>query len=205
MRKFNKIGTSFISTFLLGLLLAACHHQPKNPKLSDEWHPLSKSQRNQLIKKSTKNYQYYNGLDLLFDVNVTFLNERILEDNLKMRSQYLMWDASQAKDELSKLELEKVNSSYFFVTVYSNNRKLNQLNLKAANWTATIILSDGTVYHGKIKLNDNINHHNTVFFPHVESWDKSYMVSFDVPTSKLTQDKFIFDITSPRGSARFEF
>ena len=205
MRRFKEIILFSLVTFLMTSIFTGCHHQPKNPKLSKEWMPLPKFKRNKLIKKSTKNYQDYKGLDLLFDMNVTFLNNQILQDNLKKKSQYMMWGPSEAKDQQSKLDLEKVNESYFFVTVYSNDKKLNQLNLKTANWTATLILSDGSIHHGRINLNENISHHNTAFFPHVESWDKGYMVTFELPTSKLSEENFIFYITSPRGSARFEF
>ena len=197
---------TIVLTALISLtVFHGCNHQPKNPRLSAEWEPLPKRKRFRLIKKATKNFQYYRGLDLLFDINVTFINDRILQDNLKIKSQYMMWGPEQARDEQSALDLKKVNESSFFVTLYANDKNINQLNLKSANWTATIILDDGSVLDGKIKLYQNLSHHNAVFFPHVESWDKSYMVTFDLPTSKLSGEKFVFIITSPRGSARFDF
>ena len=204
MRRFKEILILGLC-FLCLLLFMGCNHHPVNPKLSNEWQPLSTSKRNRLIKKLTKNFQHYNGLDLLFDINITFLNDQILQDNLRKKSQYLMWNPVQAQDEQSTLDLNKASKSYFFLTMYSSNRKLNQLNLKAADWTASLILSDDSIHHGRIKLNENINHHNAVFFPHVESWDKNYMVIFDVSTPRLSTENFTFDITSPQGSTRFKF
>lgn len=201
MKNFN-----YLITFsALLLLLSACHSQPLNPRLTEEWTPLTKSKRYRLVRQNTKNYQQYRGLDLLFDINVTYLNSLILDDNLKKRSQFMMWSSQQAQDEASKLKIDKLNKSYFFITVYSSNKKLNKLNLKASDWTATIILNDGSVFNGSIKLHQNLADHNSVFYPHVESWDKNYMITFDVGTTKLAQEKFTFDITSPRGSARFNF
>ena len=63
-------------------------------------------------------------------MNVTFLNEEILKDNLKIKSQYMMWNNEQAIDEKSKLDIFKLNKAQFFATLYSNNRNINQLNLK---------------------------------------------------------------------------
>lgn len=200
MKKFNVLPVLFLFTLCL-----SCQYKALNPRLGEEWTPLKKSKRYRIIKKNTKNYQQYRGLDLLFDINVTFLNTTIREDNLKKKSQYMMWSPSEAQDEASKFNLEKVNKSKFFVTMYSINKKLNQLHLKASDWTAAVILSDGSLHKGTIKLHQNLKDHNSVFYPHVESWDKSYMVTFDVPTTKLSEEAFIFDLTSPRGSARFQF
>jgi len=202
MKKFSPL---FMSLFLLVTLTTSCQQTPVNPRLSDEWKPMASKKRFRLVKKNTQNFQQYKGVDLLFDINVTFLSSDILDDNLKKKSQFMMWDLDKAKDEDSKNKLTKINKSYFFITVYSLKKKLNQLNLKASDWTATLILNDGTIHTGKIKLHQNLNNHNSVFYPHVESWDKTYMASFDVPTNKLSKEKFIFDITSPRGTARFNY
>jgi len=191
--------------YVLFLTLCSCQHKTVNPKLSSDWRPLTKKNRFSLIKKATKNIQQYNGLDLLFDMNVTFLNEKILKDNLKIKSQYMMWDLQQAQDEESKLNIYKLNQSQFFVTLYSNNRNINQLNLKASDWRANIIMRDGTIHKGSIELHDNLKDHNIVFYPYVESWDKKYLVTFKVPTSDLMTKRFILDVSSPRGAARFNY
>ncbi len=190
--------------FLILILLSSCNHAPINTKLTNDWRPLTLSKQKRIIRKQTKQRKEYHGLHLLFEAELTFLDKKIQDNNLKIKSQFKNWTSSKAFE--FKNEREKLLSTYseFFLTFYSPKKKRNKLNQKASNWKA-ILKVDGVEYEGAIGLRKNISHHNKIYFPELNPWSTPYLITFPVSTQSLSTKKFQVVIMGPEGMAQFKY
>ena len=200
-----KLKLGLFSIFFL--FINSCSHSPKNPQLNSNWTPLSKAQRSKLISKNTRTQHEYNGLNLIYKASVTFLTPELLSDNLNLKSQYKLWTAEEAENNLSKQKLETADTAFFIVNIYTRNKKMNKLNLKASGWSTAILFENNSqILKGEAKLLDPLTDHTSVFYPYIDSWDKTYLVKFKVGTEKLfNTNHFTFQILSAEGMTTFKF
>ena len=189
------------------LFITACNHAPKNPQLNKNWTPLSKHKRSKLISKNTQTQHEYNGLNLIYKATVTFLTPELLADNLNLQAQYKMWTPTEAENNLSKHKLEAADTAYFVINIYTRNKKLNKLNLKSSGWsTALIFQNSSQIIKGEAKLLDPLTDHTAVFYPFIDSLDKTYLVKFNLGTEELyNKDQFKLQISSAEGMTTFNF
>lgn len=186
------------------LLVSSCSHSPVNTKLSDNWTPLKLSKQKKLIRSQRKSHKEYDGLHLAYDAEIVFLNSKIQDNNLKLQSQFKNWTSSAA--DLKKKERAKHLSAHseFFLSFYTPQTKRNKLNQEAADWKAVLKVNSAE-YEGSIKLRENRTHHNKVYYPELNMWSTSYLITFPVSTANLDSSKFEVLILGPEGMAKFKY
>lgn len=209
MSEFRKKCLTFIVFLSLftSLVLVSCNHAPKNPQLNESWTPLTKSQRQKIINKSTQIKHEYNGLKLIYRATVTFLTPEILEDNLNLKAQYKLWSPEEAENELSKQKIETADTAFFIVNIYTTNKKSNKLHLSSSGWsTALLFKNSSEIIKGDAKLLDPVTDHASVYYPYIETWDKTYLVKFKIGTESLhSKSQFQMQLSSPEGMTTFNF
>lgn len=200
----NKSKTFLTFILSLSFLLSACHHNPLNTKLSQNWVPLSNSTYKKFLKKNTKGHKEYVGLHLSFEAHLVFLDSQIQLNQIKMKSQYKNWDESEALVEKQKMEEKTAKFSEFFLSFYSPKTKRNKLDQRASDWR--VVLKTGSnEFEGVIKYNDNISNHTSVFYPHLDPWGKFYSVTFPISTQSLENNKFELVLMGPEGMASLKY
>lgn len=183
---------------------SACHHNPINSKLSEEWLPLSQKQNIRLLNKNTRTHKEYVGLHMSFQSHLVFINSKLKTNQVKLQSQYKNWSEQEANDKLNEMKSDTSNNSQFFLSFYSPNRKRNKLDQKASDWKIILKTSSSEI-EGKVKYEDNISDHTKVFYPNIEHWGKAYKVTFPIATSQLENTPFEVVLMGPEGMASFKY
>ncbi len=192
------------SLFLISILLSSCNHSPINTKLTDDWRPLTLSKQKRMIRRQTKKQQQYDGLYLLFEAELTFLNKNIQDNNLRIKSQFKNWTPNEALKFKSKKESLLSTHSEFFLTFYSPKTKRNKLDQDISDWKV-ILKVHNMEYKGTITLRKKISYHNKAYFPELSPWSTPYLITFPISTHSLSTQKFKVVILGPEGMAQFKY
>lgn len=185
-------------------IITACSHSPINTKLSSEWTPLSLSKQKKLIRSARKSHKEYNGLYLAYDAEIVFLNSKIQNNNLKIQGQFKNWTSEKADSQKNTRAKHLSSNAEFFLSFYTPQIKRNKLNQAAADWKAVLKVNTSE-YEGVIKLRENRTHHNKVYYPDLNLWSTSYLITFPVSTASLDMGNFEVLILGPEGMAKFKY
>jgi len=206
MKKFKSKSPALIASIVTAafVFLSACHHNPLNSNLSKSWQPLSHSLYNKVLQKNTRAHKEYSGLHMTFQSHLVFLNSEIQVNQTKIKSQYKNWSENEAQKEMSQLNASLKQSSHFFLSFYSPNKKRNKLDQRASDWRI-ILKTKSSEFEGEISFEDKISNHTKVFYPHIELWGKPYKVSFPISTVELETSPFSVILMGPEGMATFKY
>ncbi len=140
-----------------------------------------------LVHKSTRSKEVYVGAEQIFQARVSFLSSQVQG----------AFSNLGARDEVLVRGLEPADSkSYFFVSFFTPNRRLNAFGGSSPVWRAALRVS-GKVYEPLQTQSDKraLGVLQRLFL-HPRAFDRFYVVSFDVPSSLLESVGFSFILQS---------
>ena len=92
----------------------------------------------------------------------------------------------------------------FYVSSFTPNRDLNNLNMKDVGWAASLEV-DGKKYPGKFSAYGNKQYKLENLYEHHTIWHKGFLLKFPVPTTDVENKPQVITLTSPFGYAIFPF
>jgi hypothetical protein len=157
-----------------------------------------------MVETKTKKIEVYDGLHNKLTVQATWLDSQLTEAGLSHSARLSQWNEAKYKEEKGKRISKNAETTEFFVSFYTPERKHSDLNQNKSLWK--IILDvNGTRYEGKAVKMKQLLSEVQALYPHHNRWSIPYLVSFPVATSTIENKPAVFTVTGAVGSAQLNF
>lgn len=163
------------------LLTSGCASPHKHPSLD----LISEREYYSRVAAATERSQVYNGFVNLLDVSATLLTNDVLAGQLDQRARIAHWSSEQYETE--KLAQKDISdkSTRVMLTVFVQDRKQDDLHRASTTWRVFLDVG-GRRYSGTATRMKNILAEVQTLYPHHTRFQTPYMVSFAVPTEKVS-------------------
>ncbi len=165
---------------------------------------MTETQFNEILDDSTRHEQIYSGLYNAVDIFGTVLNSRVRMAQLDQSARLYQWDSAKFSDEKKKSEESLNKESEFFVSLYTPERKHDDLHKNKTLWKI-FLDANGKRYEGtatKIKL---LTSEVQGLFPTHNRFSTPYSIKFNVSMTSIEHQPLHFILTGPVGSVKMEF
>ncbi len=179
-------------------------HTALNSDLDSAWKPQSYSDYKELIHNNTKRQHEYFELENIHIIQSTRLTPEIQMEQLKQNAHHQMWTREEAQTQKAQLESELNSKTVFFISVFSDIKKLKHVELKENAWAARLQIS-GQSYNGTFKRIPQKDPHLKRQYPHANPWSKAYLLSFPISSQNLINEKIKLILSHPQGSSSFQY
>lgn len=191
--------------FLLGFLITSfslsCKTKPgPDPRLD----LVPTSRYMDTVDRYSDRAQAYSGLFNTLDIYATILNTRVLSHQNDQLARTFLWEKEKYDQEIIEMNKSLAAESRFFVSIYTPDRKYNDLN-KTKNLWKIFLDVNGRRFEGSAKKMkmlqpeiQGIYHYHTVF-------STPYMVTFPIPMIEVQKHNAKMTFTGPIGSASLDF
>lgn len=157
-----------------------------------------------LLREHTLSEKKYQGLYNTFEVSVIYLNSDVQSALLQKKSDTLQWDQSSAQAERDRMFQEASIQTNFFVSLFTPNRRLNDLHKGNTNWKI-YLETEGRRVEGEVtRLSEPIEVLQS-YYPAHNRFSIAYIISFPVPQTSVERRSAKFVITSTLGTAELTF
>ncbi|MCB9025077.1 MAG: hypothetical protein H6625_02060 [Bdellovibrionaceae bacterium] len=189
---------------VLILSLSACSTAPKNTDLEKVFRQIPDSEYKKIMDEYTFNDKKYNGFYNTYDSTITIINSVVSEALLQRDGFFMQWDSAKAQSEREKSIQKMSSSSEFFISMYTPQSGHNDLDKANSMWKV-VLESAGQRYEGKVtKLKKNLVQTQNLF-PNHTRFNKAYIVTFNVPMTRIEREKSVIILTSSLGNSTFRF
>lgn len=188
----------------LSIFINACSTPTKNTDLEKVFKQIPESEYKKIMNEYTFNDKKYNGFYNTYDSTITIINSVITEALLQRDGYFMQWDSAKAQSEREK-SLQKMSSnSEFVISMFTPQSEHNDLDKPNSMWKV-VLESAGQRYEGKItKLKKNLVQIQNLF-PYHSRFNKAYIVTFDIPMTRIENEKSVIILTSSLGNSTFRF
>lgn len=165
---------------------------------------ISPSDFESLVNKKTKKIEIYDGLYNILTVQATWLDSQITEATLSQNARLAQWSEQVYKEERSKKVNKNADTTEFFVSLYTPERRHADLS-KSKNLWKIFLEVDGQRYEGKAtKVKQLLSEIQSVYRYH-NRWSTPYVISFSVPTATLENKAAVLTFTGAMGAAQLKY
>lgn len=167
-----------ISTFLI-LAASSCVTRLPMPAGIPE---ISESEYENLVLRKTKKIEVYDGLYNKLTVNAIWLDSEMSEGYLAHSARLAQWQEPFYREEKNKLIMKHSQSTEFFVSFYTPERRHSDLSQSKGLWKIYLDVN-GQRYEGKATKLKGLLSEVQASYPSHNRWSVPYMVSFPVATA----------------------
>ena len=157
-----------------------------------------------MIFVKSKKVEIYDGLYNILTVEGTWLNSQITEAGLSHSARLYQWNEQKYKDEKIKAISRHTESTEFFVSFYTPERKHNDLSQSKTLWKMFLDVN-GQRYEGKATKVKLLLTEIRALYPYHNRWSTPYIISFPVATSLVENKKATLTLTGAVGSPQLNF
>lgn len=157
-----------------------------------------------LIESKTHKIEIYEGLYNKLTLQATWLDGATTEATLSHSARLLQWNEQKYKEEKTKAISRHSESTEFFVSFYTPERKHDDLSKNKTLWKIFLDVN-GTRYEGKATKVKLLLTEIQALYPHHNRWSTPYVVSFPVATSLVEGKPVTFTVTGAIGSPQLKF
>ncbi len=159
-----------------------------------------------LVKENTQSEKKYSGFVNLYQVSVTYMNEKVLSLKNQKLATLQQWPSHKVEEASQNLELSLAKSTKFMVLLYTPVVKNNDLTKGDDSIWRTYLEVNGQRFPGTISKTKYTMSQVATLFPNVNIFMKPYEVSFDIADREaLSSGAVKFVLTSNLGTSEFEF
>ena len=155
-----------------------------------------------VMKKFTVEDVRYSGFHELFEYKATLHNSAVQKVHRELKAKYNQW--SDLEIEKARQDAAKATDTKMFLSFYSPNRKVAELNKNGSSWTI-ILQNNGKRYVGEIEKSRVPRAEIRKFYPYHTRWSFAYNISFKVPVTALENSPSQLIISSSVGSSEKVF
>lgn len=190
-----------ILSLLFPLLFVSCITRlPTHEGIKD----ISASNYEEYVDAKTKKQQVYDGLYNILTVQATRLDGEMTENLLAYQAKLSQWSLEKYKDEKSKLIVKHSNSSEFFVSFFTPERKHDDLAYSKTSWKIYLDVG-GQRYEGKVTKVKALTLDLEAIYPHHNRWSSAYMLEFPVSTPSVDGKPMTLTFTGPLATTQLHF
>lgn len=191
-----------ISTLLLiGLLASSC----RTPLKAQNGVPdISTSDYEKAISDKTKKIEVYDGLYNILTVQATWLDSKVADASLSQNARLQQWNEALYKEEREKRINKNAQSTDFFVSIYTPERKHSDLRRGTNLWKIYLEV-DGQRYEGKASKVRLLLTEIQALYPYHNRWSTPYIVTFPVATGLIEGKNTTLTLTGAVGAAQLKY
>jgi hypothetical protein len=192
----------FANVFLiLSFLLFSCASRLTTPAGIPE---ISAPDYENLIESKTRKIEVYEGLYNKLTIQGTWLDSRVTEATLSHRARLQQWTEEKYKEEKTKAISKHTESTEFFVSFYTPERRHNDLAQNKTLWKIFLDVN-GQRYEGKATKVKLLLTEIQALYPYHNRWSTPYVLSFPVATSLVENRNAVLTLTGAVGSPQIQF
>jgi len=165
---------------------------------------ISISNYEQIVSDKTKKIEIYDGLYNKLTVQGTWLDSLLTESTLSHNARLAQWSEQHYREERSNKINRNAESTQFFVSLYTPERKHADLTNNKTLWKVFLDVN-GQRYEGKATKVKLLLSEIQAYYPHHNRWSVPYYVSFPVATSLVEGKPATLILTGAVGSAELNF
>jgi len=165
---------------------------------------VSFSDYNDLLNQKTKKVEIYTGLYNILTVQATWLDSQLTEATLSQNARNLQWNEQLYKEERAKKVNKNSESTDFFVSLYTPERKHSDLS-KSKNIWKIFLEVNGQRFEGKAMKIKLLLSEIQAFYPYHNRWSVPYVISFPVATALIENKPATLTLTGAVGSAQLTY
>ena len=190
-----------ISTAALSIFILSCASQLKTQAGVPE---VTTAYYTELLENKTKKIEIYDGLHNILTVQATWLDSQFTEASLSQNARSFQWNEQLYKEEREKKINSNANSTVFFISLYTPERKHSDLS-KIKNLWKIFLEVNGQRYEGKATKIKLLLSEIQSLYPYHNRWSTPYHVSFPIATSLVENQSAILTLTGAVGSAQLKY
>lgn len=178
----KKITLLIISFFfvIISFDLAGCSFAPgSKPFIYNSYLLPGRFNYKHTLKKWTRKADVYNRFNTVMLVRASYFNAPFRYAYAMEYAKYYMLNKKEFKKMLTKSYSRLTKYSKFFVSVYTPEKKYNDLDSSRSIWMVYLVNNRGqSVLPLKIKPSNQKRAFLKIFFPYVTHWSRQYVMKF---------------------------
>lgn len=192
---------NLVTTILVFFFFSSCATQlPVAEGIPD----ISKADYTDLMQNKSVKEEIYSGLYNQVTAHATRLDASAQESYLAYSARLYQWSKSQYDQEKSKVATKQSQSSEFFLSFYTPERKHNDLSSSKSMWKIYLDV-EGQRYEGSaVRLKQNVNELETMYPAH-NRWSTPYLISFPIAAALLDGKPAKVTITGAISTVQLQF
>lgn len=200
----SKFFSSLISlTYLIAVLLFASGCVTRLPMPAGV-QDISESDYEAMVIRKSKKIEVYDGLYNKLTVNATWIDSEMTEGNLAHNARLAQWQESKYREEKNKIVMKHTESTEFFVSFYTPERRHSDLSQSKGLWKIYLDIN-GQRYEGKATRVKGLLSEIQASYPQHNRWSVPYMVSFPVATVITEKKPAVLTFTGAVSTAQLKF
>lgn len=197
---FSKV--KFIITAIsISLLTSSCITQLKTQPGVPE---VSSSDYEHLLDNKTKKVEIYDGLYNILTIQSSWLDSQLTEASLSQSARNAQWNEQVYKEERTKKINTHAQSTEFFVSLFTPERKHADLSSTKNVWKIYLEVN-GQRFEGKATKVKLLLSEIRALYPYHNRWSTPYIISFPVATSLVENRPATLTLTGGVGSAQLQY
>lgn len=196
-----KLNSFLVVLSLISLISVSCVTRLTTPEGIPS---ISLSDYDSLIAKKTQKIQIYDGLYNQLTVEATWVDSETTEAGLSQNARLYQWTPDKYKEEKSKVISRHSEKTEFFLSLYTPERKYNDLSKKNTVWKIFLDVG-GQRYEGTATRVKHLFSEIQVMYPYHNKWSTAYLVSFPVATSIVENKPAVLTLTGAISTAQLKF
>jgi hypothetical protein len=193
---------NFVSTLLVSsLFLFSCASRLPTPAGVPD---VSVSAYEGMVVDRTKKVEVYDGLYNKLTIQATWLDSQLTDAALSHSARLAQWNEQKYKEEREKKVTKNAESTTFFISIYTPERKSSDLASSRNLWKIFLDVG-GQRFEGKATKVKQTLTEIQVMYPHYNRWSTPYTVSFPVANSLVENKPATLIFTGAVGSAQLDF
>jgi hypothetical protein len=157
-----------------------------------------------LLAKACAHDEVYEGFQNKFQYTACLLTSDILDMQLDINAKAFLWSAEQYNQKKQELNDKKKTSTIVFLSFFSPERKVDDLNTKASLWRLFLDMNMQRTLGTVMKSSSNVED-VMAQYPKHNAWSTAYEVTFPISIFDVQKEKVNFIITSRVGSSTKAF
>ena len=191
---------NFLLLILPFIVLSCVHRLPTPEGIKD----ISTSEYEDMIESKTKKTEVYDGLYNKLTVQTTRLDADMTENQVAYQAKLSQWNVEKYKEEKAKAIAKHSDSTEFFMSFYTPERKHDDLNTNRTSWKVYLEVS-GQRYEGKITKIKQLYLDLETLYPHHNRWSTPYSVTFPVSTPATDGKPAKITVTGPLATTQLVY
>lgn len=187
-------------TLASSLFVSCATRLPMPPGIKE----ISTYEYESIVNSKTEATELYDGFYNTLNISATRLDAEMSDAILSHNARLSQWNEAQYKDEKNKVLSRHAQTTEFFLSFYTPERKHNDLSTSKTLWKVYLDVN-GQRYEGKATKMKLLMSEIGVLFPRHTRWSTPYILSFPIATSLTEGKPAVLTLTGAVGSTQLNF